>query len=394
MFTVACVLSYGLLGWTLSGLGAVLPQLRDALGGIASVYPSLPGAALIIIGIVALVHHRSAGAPHRSAGAPHRSAGAPHQSVVRWASVGLAVALALVVVTDVPVASAIGAVLMATMAALLISLLPAALTSRHPERSAAVMTTANGWSSLAGIAAPLAVGAAVALGLGWRVGFVVPPVVATLVVIALTSHRAHDPPRVLAVTRASAPARGAPSDLQLPWFDAWLVLTLSILVEFAFAFFATTYLREEVGMTNAGAAAGAASFAIGMASARFLAGGVPSLRDHSVRGQLVVVAAGFSLLWFLPSPVPAIAGFVIAGFGIALLYPTGIGRLMRRFPGSTERGASRGALASGVALLGAPALLGTIRALSNVRVAFISIPVLLGALAATYRWSERRVPPP
>ena len=147
-------------------------------------------------------------------------------------------------------------------------------------------------------------------------------------------------------------------------------------------------------MSNAGAAAGAASFAIGMAAARFLAGSVPSLRDRSVPGHLVVVAVGFSLLWFLPSPVPAIVGFTIAGFGIALLYPTGIGRLMRRFPDSIERGSSRGALASGAALLGAPVLLGTIRAVSNVRVAFISVPVVLGSLAVTYRWSEHRVPAP
>ena len=143
-------------------------------------------------------------------------------------------------------------------------------------------------------------------------------------------------------------------------------------------------------MTSAGAAAGLASFAVGMAGGWFLAGPFRRIADRSMASHLATTALGFVLMWFLPHPVTAIAGIGIAGFGISLLYPTGIDRLMRRLPHSVGLGASRGALASGTALLSAPAILGIIRAVSDVKVAYLTVPVLLAGLALTYRWSERR----
>jgi MFS family permease len=177
-----------------------------------------------------------------------------------------------------------------------------------------------------------------------------------------------------------------------PWIDAWLLLTLAILVEFSFAFYASTYLREEVDMGKAGAAAGAAAFGIGMTSGRFLAGAVRSHADRSIVSHLLTVGGGFALMWFVPQPVAAIAGIGIAGFGVSLLYPIGIDRLMRRFPHSVGAGAARGGLASGVALCGAPAILGILRAVSDVRIAYLAVPVLVVATWVTNRWCESREP--
>ena len=370
-FTFACIIAHALLGWVLTGIGAVLPDLRDSLGALGSVYPLLPGAALLVAGLFTLRR-------------PHRS-GRPHHEVIRWSSGGVAVALGLIVVTGVKPVSALGAVLLASTAAVLIRLLPAALTSHHPADAQSVITSANAWGSTAGGLGPLAIGGAAAVGLGWRVGFIGPPIAACVIIVVLMAtaqgsddaampHSAEHPHEV---------------GVEQPWVDAWLLLTLGILVEFSFSFFAATYLREEVHMSSAASAAGAAGFAIGMTGGRFLS--VLFTWFGSLRPQyhLIWLTTGFLLMWLVPNAVTAITGLGLAGIGISLMYPTGINRLMRRFPDSVERGSARGGLASGTALLTAPAVLGGLRGLSNVRTAYLAVPALVVALFLTYRWCDR-----
>ena len=60
-FTLLSYLVYGLAGWSMSGLGAVLPQLRQSLGAMATVYPSLPGAGLLVLALVTGGRDRPAG---------------------------------------------------------------------------------------------------------------------------------------------------------------------------------------------------------------------------------------------------------------------------------------------------------------------------------------------
>ena len=55
---------------------------------------------------------------------------------------------------------------------------------------------------------------------------------------------------------------------------------------------------------------------------------------------------------------------------------------MDHFPGATHEGSKRAALAPGVALVVAPALMVTLRAVSDVRTAYLAVPVLVGLLVA------------
>lgn len=371
-FAIACMVAYAMLGWLFSGLGAILPELREELGDQASIYPLMPGAALGAIGLTSLWRGHT----------PTRA----HRSAVWQGSVLLSGSIALMTITGIEVVSALGAVAAGFAAAGLIRVLPAALTTHQPRRSVSVMTRANAWSSLASIAAPLAVGGATAIGFGWRAGLIVIPALGAIWVVTLsrTATSATTTTTTTATTTAtrrneSQPASGSGGHIQ--WIDAWLILCLSIVVEFAFVYFASTYLHEEIGMSKAAAASGTAAFAVGMASGRFLAGPIRTLGQLPLVAYLTTIAAGFALLWMLQSPVTAIIGLGVAGFGTAMLYPIGIDRLIQRFPGATEHGANRGALASGAALLLSPALLGALRAVSDVRTAYLSVPVLLLVIA-------------
>ena len=133
-------------------------------------------------------------------------------------------------------------------------------------------------------------------------------------------------------------------------------------------------------MSKAAAAAGGAAWGVGMALGRFAFSVRPA--PASVIPSAVVILLGFVLFWGVPNPAVAVIGLGIAGLGASPLYPSRIIVLMERFPGATHEGSKRAALAPGVALVVAPALMVSLRAVSDVRTAYLAVPVLVGVLVA------------
>lgn len=365
---VASYVAYGAIGWFLSGVGSVLPDLEEDVGERANVYPLLPGAVLLLWGFVFVWRHRGAGPAN------------PHTSVIVGGSVGLAVAIVVMGLTNWGWVSMAGGVAAALAAASLIRLLPAALATERPDDTERVMVRANAWSSLAGITSPLAVGATIAIGWGWLPGMAVPLGVAACVVF-LTAH-----PRRSMIGSADQRAV-APIDDPVPalatWWREWVVLTTCIVIEFCFSYFAATFLHDELGLSTAAAAAGAAGWGVGMAAGRFVVSVRPAPR--SVLPSVVMIGVGFLLLWAPGSPALAIAGIGIAGLGASPLYPTRATALLTRFPSSPDQGSARGSIASGTALLLAPAIMAGLRVLTDVRTAYLAVPALLVLLAVLAR---------
>ena len=77
---------------------------------------------------------------------------------------------------------------------------------------------------------------------------------------------------------------------------------------------------------------------------------------------------------------------------MALLYPVTLSRLVSAWPHDQDRAAARGALASGVAIGGAPLVLARLADTTGLRAAYLIVPVLLAALAlhAAVGLSRRR----
>ena len=82
----------------------------------------------------------------------------------------------------------------------------------------------------------------------------------------------------------------------------------------------------------------------------------------------------------------------LSGLGAAPLYPSRVSALLARFPRSPDQGSTRGSLASGFALLTAPALMIVLREVSDVRRAYLAVPVLLAGLVLLAREPARALP--
>lgn len=363
---LACYVAFAALGWFLNGFGAILPDLEDDIGERASIYPLLPGVVLLVWGIVVVRRHRTA------------EQRPDHAAAVVLGSVALAVALVLMGITRWQLVSALGALAAALSAAFLIRLLPAVLATIRAGDTERVMMRSNAYSSLAAITAPLAIGASIALGAGWMPGMALPVALAAVVVVAATRGDAAAPP----------PARIVHDDREVVpplrvWWREFAVLGMCIVVEFCFAYFAATYLHDELGLSTAAAAAGGAAWGVGMAAGRFVVSTWPPPR--SVVPSVIGILVGFLMLWGVPNAAVAIAGIGIAGLGASPLYPSRVTALMERFPASPEQGSARGSLASGAALVAAPALMAGLRSVSDVRTAYLAVPVLLVILLALSR---------
>jgi MFS family permease len=349
------------LGFLLNGLGAILVPLQKDLHvdkAQVAFYPTLFAAGLLIVGL-----------------AGGRLVGRVGRSVVLRASIGGMVVGGLLLATTVRELTLLGALLLGLGGALLIQLTPALLGSLHPHATAAAVGEANGLASAASVLAPLAVAGALGVGLGWRVGYLVVPLVGLVVVLPATWRTAlpaavephHDTPR------------GRPAALVGPWLE----VLFAVSVEFCMVFWAASAVTEWHHASDGVAPAVAALFLVGMATGRALA--VPITTRAAARPLILVctavAAAGFVIFWSAPVLPLAGVGLAIAGLGVALLYPTTVARTVAAWPHAPDLAAARAALASGVAIGGAPFALAGLADLIGLRTAYLVVPLLLAALA-------------
>ena len=255
---------------------------------------------------------------------------------------------------------------------------PLVVESRQPHARAAALSEANVGAAAAGVVAPVAVGAAILAGAGWRAGSLL-VLGAIAIVVALAAPGLFDGP----------PPRKAADDVPaavLPpvFWRWWSLIVLVVGVEFCMAFWATDFLREEAGVGRGPASAALGLFVGGMAMGRLIGGRLAVARDprRLLLGALALTAAGFALFWSTGTPMASMAGLVVTGLGVATLFPLALSLAMASAPGASHRASARASLAGGVAVLLAPYALATLADAIGVRSGFLIVLALLAAAVA------------
>jgi MFS family permease len=354
---------FGCMAFLLNGLGAVLAPLQSELGvkrGDVAFYPSLFALGLIVVGL---------------------SGGSLVDRIGRRATLRLSIGgmvlggLWFAVPGRIP--TLLGALLLGLGAALLIQLMPALLAAIHQLSATAAVGEANGVASAASVVAPLAVGAALSVGLGWRVGYLAIPLLAFAAAFL--------PIWRLVVPATPVFSEGLRSRTAAPLFWRWFDLLVAVSVEFCMVFWAASAMGDWHHASTAQAPALASLFLVGMAAVRFLASPITRLLPDPrtrILTSISVAAAGFALFWSAPALVAAAAGLALTGFGVALLYPTMVSLVVATWPHAPDRAAARAALASGLAIGVTPFLLGRLSDAIGLRTAYLIVPALLIVLAA------------
>ena len=240
------------------------------------------------------------------------------------------------------------------------------------------LAIAVGASSIAGLLAPAAVALFDQVSSTGRIALALP--VVWLAPIVMRRLRA---PEGLGISRPSTAT--APGKMTADTWRRWLVIVLAVAAEFCFWTWGAARLVDG-GATDDTASGLTAAFAVGMALGRMIGprslgrlGPAPlAAMVTSVGAVIVMLDVGIGLL--------TVALF-IAGFGIAVMYPVSLARLLDDPGLSEERLIALAAYASGVAITITPTLLGVMDQAMPLQYAFGLVPILIvGAL-----WINQRV---
>ncbi|NQV05749.1 MFS transporter [bacterium] len=282
-----------------------------------------------------------------------------------------------------PAVTIFGAYLLGHGGNIMLASMQAALSDHHGSFRAVAIGEANALSGLVFFLPGLVIAAVEWTGAGWRWAFTL-PAIAWLVVFL--------PVRKLDV----APPHRDPeesSNRLLPGF-VWTfwALTLAIAVEWSLSGWGAGYFVDEGGVTESTSAALVTLFYLSMAVGRF-GGSLLSRRSDPlgmVPWSIGVATGGFLVFWAAPGVGWMIAGLIVAGLGVANLFPFITSVLFSLAPGRAETASAAVSVGGGMAVFAAPLTLGLIADGAGLAVAFSLIPVLLAAVVALSMMARRR----
>ena len=301
------------------------------------------------------------------------------QRLGRWNALwvgafGISLGALLLIAGRDPVVTIGASFLMGLVGSVILAIVPSVLSDQHGEKLPVAFSEANVMASAVSASAPVLVGWFAASALGWRMALVVAALAA--LVLRFSFGTVSFPP-TQAAAGAGQPRRRLPA---LYWVY-WTGLVAVISIEFCMIFWSADYLETSLGMPKAGAAQAGSLFLVGMIVGR-VAGSrlVQRFRAHQVvTGSLLIAGAGFLIYWTAAAPMFGMVGLLIAGLGVASLYPLILSLALGSARGNTVRASAFTSLASGVAIFLLPLILGRLADMVGIRPAYGVVVVLLVA---------------
>jgi len=354
----------GSYGYFLYGFGPTVSLLRDEQG-VSRTVSGLHGTGLAV---GALVSSSVLPAVIRRIG----------RGATMWCGLaGMCVAVVVYVSTDLLPVTLTGAFLGAFFGSFIVTPTAAVLSDHHREGGPSAISEANAVAAGIGTVAPLMVGLAVAVGVGWRAALLLVLPAALLIRLAgrgVEFPSAPPTPVVDGAVRSRLPGR---------YWIGWGVVTAGIAVEFCMTLWAADILRDRFDLGAAAASAGLFTVVGGMCLGRIV-GSRLALRLEVAPVLYLAIAVcltGFAAFWLTSSAAVAVPALFVVGLGISVLYPLGIARAIDLSEGRPDQATARAGLGAGIASGGGPFVLGALADRVGIHGAFLVVPVLL-ALAA------------
>jgi MFS family permease len=293
--------------------------------------------------------------------------------VVFWTGgVGMAAGALWLILGRTPVLTIGAALLMGFMGSLLLVMIQAALSDQHGEQRAIAFTESNVAASASAMLAPLFIGIFQRQGVGWRAAIV-------LAVIALVIIAARFRNQPIPETR-SAGFKHSPADRSLPaaFWAYWIVLVMVVSIEWCLVFWGAEFLENEAGLGRTTAVTTMSVFFLAMVLGRL--GGSRLARrtsaDRLLLTALGVAFVGFLIFWQAEVPLINSAGLLVAGLGVANLFPFTLSVATGVAANKVNTASARISLGGGLAILSAPLILGWAADRFEIRNAFAIVATL------------------
>jgi predicted MFS family arabinose efflux permease len=160
---------------------------------------------------------------------------------------------------------------------------------------------------------------------------------------------------------------------------SWVGFVACISAEFATSFWAAALLKERVGSTAAVSTVAIVALGAGMGIGRWYGGLV--LKHLSLDNQLLSIIAiqffGFLGFWLSHNMVLSLICLFVVGLGVSMQFALSCIRLIGLSQGRPDLAIGRASLAAGIAIAGAPFLLGLLGDVYGISRAYVMVFVLI-----------------
>ena len=361
--TLIAFASLAAWSWFVYSFGASLGILREEQG-TSPMIGGLHGTALAVGGILGAL------------ATPRLNQKFGRGLVMRISTAGVVVGILIFTIPGVTVVGTlVGAFIACFFGNPIVVCVNSFIVTHQGPASAPALTESTALAALMGVLAPVFLGISIASVLGWRAG----SWAAVIAFVFIEIWRG----RNLAVFGAPGEVRTRKESGALPRLTYWALTANMCYIgaEFCMSLWGVDLLREQVGLSAAGAAAGLGALTAGIFVGRAFGAGitraVPAERLLKVSAIIGIVA--FMIMWLATSAPVMLAAFFVTGVGVSLQWPLGMARILRSAGGRTDRAAGA-ALAFGTAAIGgAPFVLGAMAERMPIHQAFLIVPVLLAA---------------
>lgn len=169
------------------------------------------------------------------------------------------------------------------------------------------------------------------------------------------------------------------------------MITVSVATEFCLVVWSPSYLESVFGLSRERAVVADMAFPIGIIAGRVVGAFVLTrLSDEQVvLPSLAIAFCGLLLFWSATQAGAAVAGLLVTALGVANLFPVSLSLAIGRAGSATITATARSSLATGVALIAAPLMLGGLADQAGIRGALALVPLLLIAGAAALVLGQR-----
>jgi predicted MFS family arabinose efflux permease len=172
--------------------------------------------------------------------------------------------------------------------------------------------------------------------------------------------------------------------LSKAFWITWGGFVATISTEFATSFWAAALVRDRTGATAAISTIAIIALGLGMALGRFFGGRVMHklTPDHQLLACLGIQAIGFFGIWLSHILIVSLLMLLVSGLGISMQFALTSLRMINHSDGRPELAIGNSSLAAGIAIAGAPFLLGVLGDNYGISRAYLMVPILIAIAAA------------
>ena len=356
--------------WIVATQTAIINFYLGGFGPAQSLLRADQGTSLTIAGL----HGTAMGVASIAAGyanphLAHRFGRAKSQ----WIGLGIFLVGLFLFVISPPVILTIPATLITGFGtSMVINTMLSSMSHHYGKAAEVAIPQANGVASIGFVTGTALIGTIASLYPSfWRLGLLLAIPVAVILVLVGREKEAEEH-----VPDESGPQSGK---MSAKFWLAWFGFVACISSEFATSFWSAALLKDRVGSSAAISTVAIVALGTGMGVGRWYGGLV--LKNFKLDNQLLGLVAlqfiGFVAFWLSHSMIISLICLFVIGLGISMQFALSAIRLVSFSDNRPDLAIGKSSLAAGIAIAGAPFLLGFLGDNFGISRAYIMVPILI-----------------